>query len=555
MIKVLSSFGIFLYSSLITNTVLRQIQIHNIQFLSRFLNFSIRSFVFTSFIVIVLKSSNPLLKLYKMASQFEAVLATASAIATSNSSFNNSSVHASSHELTNPNNISLSLEATTASILTSFLNNTINSLINEFSNNITSDLNASTIVNNTLNGRNFSFTTTPTPSSISTTLPSWSCPNSTIAVLTNTTENNASILYPDPDNSTLIPMMAPVELCLTVIPLSLISLAIIFGNLLVIAAVFTQKSLRSPQNIYIVSLALADMGVGVFILPYTITYLVLRRWPFGNFFCKVWLTSDVALCCVSIFHLCAIGVDRFRAITDGINYVQKRNLKSVLWTIIVIWILAIWVGSPLVLAVNDWKVNYDGNDCLMPTSVGFHFHLAIGGLAFPLIIMSVIYVKIYYAIKQRLQERARVTCIELASDADTTDRLDSEAGSQTTEDNLNDGNTNTLSVPVKRSERHKRKPSAQISNFLVNKQKFSLSRERKAARTLGIIMGAFIICWLPLGFLNVVGALMPPGHKPSEVIYHTLSWLGYINSGLNPIIYAISNQEFQKAFRRVLHIG
>jgi 5-hydroxytryptamine receptor 1 len=353
-------------------------------------------------------------------------------------------------------------------------------------------------------------------------------------------------------------MMGPTELVLTVLPLSIISLLIILGNLLVIVAVFSQRSLRTPQNIFIVSLACVDMAVGVFVLPFNISSMVLGRWPFGEVLCKLWLTADVALCSVSIFHLCAIGLDRYRAITDGINYVQRRNLRSVLWTIGGLWLLALWISSPPLLAMHEWRILYDGQSCSFPDNVGYAYHLAIGALFFPLIIMSVIYVKIYYAIKLRLKERARVACIELTSDADTTDRLESEEAETSVDDTLKatEGkSTNTLSVSAKKSRNQRRKPSAQINTFLVNKQKFSLSRERKAARTLGIIMGTFVICWLPLGLLNTIGSLMPPQYRPGERIFHTFTWLGYVNSAVNPIIYAVSNQEFQKAFRRVLRLN
>jgi len=243
-------------------------------------------------------------------------------------------------------------------------------------------------------------------------------------------------------------------------------------------------------------------------------------------------------------YFCTV-FQRFRAITEGIHYVQKRNLRSVLSTIFILWIIALWIGSPLLLAVKDWEIRYTGDTCEMPPSAGFNFHLAVGALFFPLIIMSVIYAKIYYAIKERLRERARVTCMtELTSDGDTTEKLDNTTVSEDEES----GKGQTLKGTGRR------KPSAQISTFLINKQKFSLSKERKAARTLSFIMAAFIFCWLPLGFLNVIGSLCPDGMKPSLTLFHIFTWLGYVNSALNPVIYAVSNQEYQKAFRRILHL-
>ncbi|XP_011706734.1 PREDICTED: GATA zinc finger domain-containing protein 15-like [Wasmannia auropunctata] len=71
--------------------------------------------------------------------------------------------------------------------------------------------------------------------------------------------------------------------------------------------------------------------------------------------------------------------------------------------------------------------------------------------------------------------------------------------------------------------------------------------ERKASTTLGIIVGAFIVCWLPFFML----ALIRPFYKPDDIPHSVSSlflWLGYCNSALNPIIYTIFNKEIRKPF-------
>ncbi len=84
------------------------------------------------------------------------------------------------------------------------------------------------------------------------------------------------------------------------------------------------------------------------------------------------------------------------------------------------------------------------------------------------------------------------------------------------------------------------------------KLRFQLAKERKASTTLGIIMSAFIVCWLPFFVL----ALVRPFLRDSKAIPSSLSsiflWLGYTNSLLNPIIYATLNRDFRRPFQQIL---
>ena len=75
--------------------------------------------------------------------------------------------------------------------------------------------------------------------------------------------------------------------------------------------------------------------------------------------------------------------------------------------------------------------------------------------------------------------------------------------------------------------------------------------EHKAAITLGVIMGVFLLCWVPFFTINVVGAFcrcIPP------IVFSAFTWLGYLNSTMNPVIYSVFNRQFRDAFKRVLHI-
>lgn len=83
------------------------------------------------------------------------------------------------------------------------------------------------------------------------------------------------------------------------------------------------------------------------------------------------------------------------------------------------------------------------------------------------------------------------------------------------------------------------------------KESLEAKRERKAAKTLAIITGAFVMCWLPF---FVVALLMPLCSSCELNVYlnNFFLWLGYFNSTLNPVIYTIFSPEFRQAFKRIL---
>jgi 5-hydroxytryptamine receptor 1 len=94
---------------------------------------------------------------------------------------------------------------------------------------------------------------------------------------------------------------------------------------------------------------------------------------------------------------------------------------------------------------------------------------------------------------------------------------------------------------------------APVNLFMQVRQRISLSKERRAARTLGIIMGVFVVCWLPF-FLMYVIVPFCVSCCPSDKLKQFMTWLGYINSALNPLIYTVFNMDFRRAFKKLLHI-
>ncbi|CAG9835751.1 unnamed protein product [Diabrotica balteata] len=407
----------------------------------------------------------------------------------------------------------------------------------------------------------------------------------------------------------------------TIATLSFLILLTVIGNVLVILSVFTYKPLRIVQNFFIISLAVADLTVAVIVLPFNVAYAVTGRWIFGIYICKMWLTSDILCCTASILNLCAIALDRFWAITDPINYAQKRTVKRVLVMIAIVWTLSLIISVPPLIGWNDWpspEIFAEEQVCVLTKRQGYVIYSSSGSFFIPLLIMTIVYIEIFIATKRRLRERAKAAKINISKTVGRNEEnRDRESVSSETnhnehpneqtksndkllkkkskdssknnlkpvlvhEDSLTDIGENSSASNRKNSNLNTEKPVANsssttvtissskpspkvvlidgakkpgfVSQFIEEKQKISLSKERRAARTLGIIMGVFVVCWVPF-FLMYVIIPFCPVCCPSRRFVNFITWLGYINSVLNPIIYTIFNMDFRRAFRKLLGLG
>lgn len=106
-----------------------------------------------------------------------------------------------------------------------------------------------------------------------------------------------------------------------------------------------------------------------------------------------------------------------------------------------------------------------------------------------------------------------------------------------------------LSKDIGRRSLFKGKSLAALMN---ERQKISLTRERRLSRTLGIIISVFLLCWLPFFVFYILSAFIDVSLYVEEPLPTLILWLGYINSACNPLIYTAFNVEFRTAFKRLL---
>lgn len=129
-----------------------------------------------------------------------------------------------------------------------------------------------------------------------------------------------------------------------------VSLAAIIGNTSVLYFVVRKKRLRSVTNMFIANLAIADILIGSFAIPFQFLSALLQRWILPNFMCAFCTFVQIVSVNVSIFTLAAIAADRYLIVA---NPIDKRVTKVLAKKIItVVWILALVAATPAGIALQ-----------------------------------------------------------------------------------------------------------------------------------------------------------------------------------------------------------
>uniref|UniRef100_A0A0N5BTE3 G_PROTEIN_RECEP_F1_2 domain-containing protein n=1 Tax=Strongyloides papillosus TaxID=174720 RepID=A0A0N5BTE3_STREA len=181
--------------------------------------------------------------------------------------------------------------------------------------------------------------------------------------------------------------------------LSLLVLIVVFGNFMVILAVILRRRLRSATGLLILSLAVADLLVGLVILPFSIANEVLDYWIFGELWCTVWLTMDIWMCTASIYNLVAISIDRYIAIIKPLNYPMLVTKFRARCIVAAVWIGSFIICSPSFILASSHKADHQKPCQCTPADAGKAYIIFSASSSFylPMIVVIFVYVRIYIA--------------------------------------------------------------------------------------------------------------------------------------------------------------
>ncbi|XP_053313547.1 adenosine receptor A3 [Spea bombifrons] len=282
---------------------------------------------------------------------------------------------------------------------------------------------------------------------------------------------------------------------------TIIGIASVLGNIMVIWAVKLNPGLQNTTFYFIVSLAFADLAVGLLVVPLSIILSLGVQQHFHA--CLFMCCLVIILTNASILCLLAIAIDRYLRIKIPIRYKTMITSQQIYLSIVCVWIVSFLMGLVPMFGWNnssnleEEQMNY--LNCTFTSVMSMEFIVyfnTIGWVFLPLMIMLVLYIEIFYLIRKQLK--------------------------QTTSKTTGKG--------------------------------VFYGKEQKTAKSLALILFIFALSWLPLSIQNCISFFIPEVLKSSafQSILHLTILLSHSNSAMNPIIYAFKIQKFKDTYIRII---
>ncbi|XP_059757068.1 adenosine receptor A3 [Balaenoptera ricei] len=277
----------------------------------------------------------------------------------------------------------------------------------------------------------------------------------------------------------------------------LIGLCAIVGNVLVIWVVKLNPSLQNTTFYFIVSLALADIAVGVLVMPLAIVISLGVTIHFYS--CLLMACLLLIFTHASIMSLLAIAVDRYLRVKLTVRYKRVTTQRRIWLALGLCWLVSFLVGLTPMFGWNV-KLNSEYHRNLTFLSCQFRSVMRMDYMVYfsfftwifiPLVVMCAIYLDIFYVIRNKLNQ-----------------------------------------------------------NFSNSKETGAFyGREFKTAKSLFLVLFLFALSWLPLSVINCI--IYFNGEVPQVVLYLGIL-LSHANSMMNPIVYAYKIKKFKETYLLIL---
>ena len=319
----------------------------------------------------------------------------------------------------------------------------------------------------------------------------------------------------------------PIVLLWTIIQLLIFSVIIataLLGNILVCIAVYRFSYLQTTTNYAIVSLAITDVLM-VYVMILHATTVVKGEWTLGITLCDVTSTVGLTLNLVSLVHLTYISFDRYIAIVKPFRYQVWITKRRVAIIMIVLWFTTCII---LNLPWADFKYRSNVFGCVKNVKRGkFRLSTLVILLTFvsvPSAFILFTHISIFriarsHAVRLKKQENHLNNSLQQHPDV------------------TQDGRG--------LSPKNPRRTAAALSTF---------KRELKSVKTFAMVVGFFLICYIPFYVVATTRSFKGLDSVPAPVLT-TVTWFAFVNSCINPILYSLRHQQFKKAFKKIFHRG
>uniref|UniRef100_A0A3Q1B6X6 G-protein coupled receptors family 1 profile domain-containing protein n=1 Tax=Amphiprion ocellaris TaxID=80972 RepID=A0A3Q1B6X6_AMPOC len=284
------------------------------------------------------------------------------------------------------------------------------------------------------------------------------------------------------------------EAVLLNIVLSSISVLTIVLNLLVIISVSYFRQLHTPTNILLLSLAVSDFLVGFVLLPGEI-YLQTQCWFLGDVMCSLYYYLLYVVFCTSVGNMVLISVDRYVAICHPLHYPTRVTVTKARLCVFLCWFCSVCYSNVITkdFLIQPGIYNSCYGECILIVSYIAEVADLVVNFFGPVVTIILLYMRVFVvAVSQAHAMRSHTAAVT---------------------------HQHSVTLSTRKSE-------------------------LKAARTLGVIVIVFLICFCPFYCVSVAGI------SPDTV--NLVFLMFYLNSCLNPLIYALFYPWFRKAVKHIV---